>query len=49
MKLASERLLDYLPAQVLSGFDHEREALGPPFLDPRLCPMWADGIDKQGP
>src|SRR5262245_6087732 len=39
MKLASELLLDQLPAQVLAGFHHEREALGTPLLDPRLCPM----------
>jgi hypothetical protein len=48
IKLASERLLDQLPAQFLSGFNHEREALGSPLFDPRLCPMQADGVDKQG-
>jgi hypothetical protein len=49
MNLASERLLDQLPAQFWSGFHHEREALGPPCFDPRLCPMRAEGVDKQGP
>ena len=49
MKLASERLLDQLPAQCLSGFHHEREALGSPLFDPRLCPMRADRVDHQGP
>jgi hypothetical protein len=49
MKIASERLLDQRPAQFLSGFNHEREALGSPLFDPRLCPMRADGIDAQGP
>src|SRR5215475_3119281 len=48
MKLASELLLDQLPAQVLAGFHHEREALGTPLLDPRLCPMRTLGVDKQG-
>jgi hypothetical protein len=49
IKLASERLLDQLPAQFLSGFNHEREALRSPLFDPRLCPMQADGVDKQRP
>ena len=48
IKLASERLLDQLTAQFLSGFNHQGEALGSPLFDPRLHPMGADGIDAQG-
>jgi hypothetical protein len=35
-KLTSEFLLYQLLTQSLSGFDHKREALGPPLLDARL-------------
>ena len=47
MKLASERLLDQLLAQLLSGFNHQREALGSPLLDPRLHSMRSDRVDDQ--
>jgi hypothetical protein len=47
MKLASELLLDHLLTQCLPGFDHQGEALGPPFLDARLYSMWSDGVDDQ--
>jgi hypothetical protein len=49
MKLTSELWLDQLLTQFLPGFDHEREALGPPLLDARLHPMRADGVHDQGP
>jgi hypothetical protein len=49
MKLTSDLLLHQLLTQFLSGFDHEREALGAPLLDARLHPMRADGVDDQGP
>jgi hypothetical protein len=45
MKLASELLLDHLLTQRLPGFDHQREALGSPFLDARLHSMRSDGVD----
>jgi hypothetical protein len=41
-------VLDQLLTQFPSGCDHEREALGAPFLDARLHPMRADGVDDQG-
>jgi hypothetical protein len=31
--------------QFLPGFDHQREALGPPFFDARLHAMQSDGVD----
>ena len=47
IKLASELLLDHLLTQFLPGFDHQREALGSPFLDARLHSMRSDGVDDQ--
>ena len=47
IKLASERLLDHLLTQFLPGFDHQREALGSPFLDARLHARRSDGVDDQ--
>jgi hypothetical protein len=47
IKLASELLLDQLLTQFLPGFDHQREALGPPFLDARFHAMRSDGVDAQ--
>jgi hypothetical protein len=47
IKLASEPLLDYLLAQFLPGFNHQREALGSPLLDPRLHPMGAFRVYNQ--
>jgi hypothetical protein len=47
MKLTAELLLYYLLAQLLSGFDHQREALGPPLLDAWLHPMEAYGVHDQ--
>jgi hypothetical protein len=47
IKLASELLLDHLLTQFLPGFDHQREALGSPFLDARLHAMRSDGVDDQ--
>jgi hypothetical protein len=47
MKFASELLLDHLLTQCLPGFDHQREALGSPFLDARLHAMRSDGVDDQ--
>jgi hypothetical protein len=47
MKLASELSLDHLLTQFLPGVDHEREALGSPFLDARLHAMRSDGVDDQ--
>jgi hypothetical protein len=47
IKLASERLLDQLPAQLLSGFNHQGEALGSPLLDPRLHTIGARGVHDQ--
>ena len=47
IKLASELLLDQLLTQCLPGFDHKREAFGPPFLDARLHAMRSDGVDDQ--
>jgi hypothetical protein len=47
MKLASKLLLDQLLTQCLPGFDHQREALGPPLLDARLHAMRSDGVDEQ--
>jgi hypothetical protein len=47
IKLASERLLDQLPAQLLSGFNHKGEALGSPLLDPRLHTIGARGVHDQ--
>ena len=47
MKLASELLLDQLLTPCLPGFDHQREALGPPLLDARLHAMRSDGVDDQ--
>ena len=47
IKLASGLLLDQLLTQCLPGFDHQREALGPPFLDTRLHSMRSDGDDDQ--
>jgi hypothetical protein len=41
MKLTSEFLLYQLLTQFLPGFDHQRDALGPPLLDARLHPMRA--------
>ena len=49
IKLASELLLYQLLTQCLPGFDHQREALGPPFLDARLHPMRACGVHNQRP
>jgi hypothetical protein len=49
MKLASDLLVYQLLTQCLPGFHHQGETLGPPFLDARLHPMWANGIDDQGP
>jgi hypothetical protein len=48
IKLTSALLLYQLLMQFLRGFDHEREALGAPFPDARLHPMWANGVDEQG-
>jgi hypothetical protein len=45
MKLASDRMVYQRLTQFLPGFDHTREALGPPFLDARLDSMRADGGD----
>jgi hypothetical protein len=47
IKLASELLLDQLLTQCVPGFDHQGEALGPPFLDARLHSMRSDGVDDQ--
>jgi hypothetical protein len=47
MKLASELLLDQLLTQFLPGFDHQRETLGPPFLDAWLYSMRSDGVDDR--
>jgi hypothetical protein len=47
MKLASKLLVYQLLTQFLPGFDHQREALGPPFLDTRLYAMRSDGVDDQ--
>jgi hypothetical protein len=47
MKLASELLRDQRLTQCLPGLDHQREALGPPFLDMRLSAMRSDGGDDQ--
>jgi hypothetical protein len=47
MKLTSTLLLYQLLTQYVPGCDHEREALGAPFLDARLHPMGADGINDQ--
>ncbi len=47
IKLASELLLDQLPAQFLSGFNHQGEALGSPLLDPRLHTIGACRVHDQ--
>jgi hypothetical protein len=47
MKLASDLLVYQLLTQCLPGFDHQGEALGPPFLDARLYAMRSDGVDEQ--
>ena len=47
MKLTSKLLLDQLLAQFLPGFDHQRDAFGPPLLDPWLHPMRSNGVDDQ--
>jgi hypothetical protein len=47
MKLASDLLVYQRLTQFLPGFDHKREALGPPFLDARLYSMRSDGVDDQ--
>jgi hypothetical protein len=47
MELPSELLLYQLLTQFLPGFDHEREALEPPFLDARLHPMGAYVVHDQ--
>ena len=47
IKLASELSLDQLLTQFLPGFDHTREALGPPFLDARFHAMRSDRVDDQ--
>ena len=47
IKLALERLLDSRLTQFVPGFDHQGEALGPPFLDARLHAMRSDGVDEQ--
>jgi hypothetical protein len=47
MKLASELLLYQLPTQSLPGFDHQGEALGPPFFDAWFHAMRSSGIDAQ--
>jgi hypothetical protein len=47
IKLASERLLDQLSAQFLSGFNHQGEALGSPLLDPRLHTIGACRVHDQ--
>jgi hypothetical protein len=47
IKLASKLLVYQLLTQFLPGFDHKREALGPPFLDTRLYAMRSDGVDDQ--
>ncbi len=47
MKLGSDLLVYQLLTQCLPGFDHQREALGSPLLDPRLHAMRSDGVDDQ--
>jgi len=44
MKLTSELLLEQLLSQFLPGFDHERDALGAPLLEPRLHPIGRAGF-----
>jgi alkanesulfonate monooxygenase SsuD/methylene tetrahydromethanopterin reductase-like flavin-dependent oxidoreductase (luciferase family) len=44
IKLAAELLLYQLLTQFLAGFDHKREALGPPLLDARLRTMGRAGF-----
>jgi hypothetical protein len=48
IQLASQLALQYLVTQCLPGFAHQGEPLGSPFLDARLHPMRADGVDEQG-
>jgi len=43
----AQQTLDQLLAQFLPGLVHEREALGSPFLDPRLHLMGAYGVNDQ--
>src|SRR5262245_52835452 len=47
MKFVSERMLDQLPAQLLSGCNHQGEARGSPLLDPRLHTIGARGVHAQ--
>jgi hypothetical protein len=47
MKLAPELLVYQLLTQFLPGFEHQGEALGPPFLDPQLYSMRSDRVDDQ--
>jgi hypothetical protein len=49
MKLGSDLLVYQLLTQYVPGFEHEREALGAPLLDPRLHPMGAEGVHAQRP
>jgi hypothetical protein len=47
IKLTFELLLEQLLSQFLPGFDHEREALGAPLLDPRLHTIGTCGVHDQ--
>src|SRR5687767_11315733 len=47
IKLASDLLVYQLLPQFLPGFDHQGEALGPPFLDARLHAMGACRVHNQ--
>ena len=46
MKLAFKLWLYQLLTPCLPGFDHQREALGPPLLDARLHALRSDGVDE---
>jgi hypothetical protein len=48
MKLSSERWLEQLLTQFPPGCDHQRKALGAPFLDARLHPMGACRVHDSG-
>jgi hypothetical protein len=47
MKLTSDLLLEPLLSQFLPGFEHEREALGAPLLDPRFHPRGTCRVHDQ--